>query len=46
MVEHRTAVPVVIGSNPIVPFFFQMSKKEEGKGGNRKENILDIGLRS
>ena len=22
MVEHRTAVPVVIGSNPIVPFFF------------------------
>ena len=22
VVEHRTAVPVVIGSNPIVPFFF------------------------
>ena len=22
MVEHRTAVPVVIGSNPIVPFLF------------------------
>ena len=27
MVEHRTAVPVVIGSNPIVPFFFHKVKK-------------------
>ena len=26
VVEHRTAVPVVIGSNPIVPFFFQYEK--------------------
>ena len=26
MVEHRTAVPVVIGSNPIVPFVFFFSK--------------------
>ena len=28
VVEHRTAVPVVIGSNPIVPFFFKIGKKE------------------
>ena len=46
MVEHRTAVPVVIGSNPIVPFFFQMFKKGKGKGRSRKEDVLDIGLRS
>ena len=26
VVEHRTAVPVVIGSNPIVPFFFYYEK--------------------
>ena len=26
VVEHRTAVPVVIGSNPIVPFFFLYDK--------------------
>ena len=24
VVEHRTAVPVVTGSNPVVPFFSQM----------------------
>ena len=29
VVEHRTAVPVVIGSNPIVPFFFKSEKGEE-----------------
>ena len=29
VVEHRTAVPVVIGSNPIVPFFFNIGKKEK-----------------
>ncbi len=33
VVEHRTAVPVVIGSNPIVPFFFF------SKEGGRKEGI-------
>ena len=27
VVEHRTAVPVVIGSNPIVPFFFLLVKE-------------------
>ena len=31
MVEHRTAVPVVIGSNPIVPFFFHKEKRESGE---------------
>ena len=33
VVEHRTAVPVVIGSNPIVPFFFQ---KRKGRGERRR----------
>ena len=36
VVEHRTAVPVVIGSNPIVPFFSHNNfsdKKKIGRTG-------------
>ena len=29
VVEHRTAVPVVIGSNPIVPFFSTKIEKSK-----------------
>ena len=33
VVEHRTAVPVVIGSNPIVPLvFFQKEKRKKKRG--------------
>ena len=39
VVEHRTAVPVVIGSNPIVPFFFKVGKRGGGNGGRRKGGI-------
>ena len=55
VVEHRTAVPVVIGSNPIVPFlFFQKyfffvivviikSNKEKNKL-KKKKNMKYIGF--
>ena len=36
MVEHRTAVPVVIGSNPIVPFFAKRGEKGEGREKTKK----------
>ena len=45
MVEHRTAVPVVIGSNPIVPFFFKKvqgsreDKEADNRYSRRRENI-------
>ena len=45
VVEHRTAVPVVIGSNPIVPFFFKKvqgsreDKEADNRYSRRRENI-------
>ena len=47
VVEHRTAVPVVIGSNPIVPFFSHNNfsdKKKIGRTG--KEVVCSRWLRS
>ena len=47
VVEHRTAVPVVIGSNPIVPFFSHNNfsdKKKIGRTG--KEAVCSRWLRS
>ena len=38
VVEHRTAVPVVIGSNPIVPFLFFKKKLKKKKRENKESD--------
>ena len=46
MVERRTAVPAVIGSNPIVPFVFSNGKRGRKKEERKKRKDKVYRLRS